>query len=245
MQGSDLMKKTAMIIIILFLLVGRTGSVYAKEQFVMMPPTNLPPSPVSDQKSFMLIPSNDLSTYYLDNSRIIKYVNSRLLDGWIKKIMTEQDKGMEMKQHIFQNKVDKKLKKIGKQQQQMEKQIEMQQQAQIRGQRQEQMPDMDEIVISMQDKAKAEFERKLSKQDKEKIEMDKITYYQLIHQQFDPINFKYKVVEVYSYNVNSQLLPSKTIQSSWTTIPVGSIEEKVLACINDYIQSSVDKVIFK
>jgi hypothetical protein len=141
-------------------------------------------APIYAQSSFTQITSNQSAVLYLDNTRIIKYVNSRLLDGWVKKIMTEQDKDLKKK-------------------------------------------------------------RKLSKAEKEQAALLKQTSYQLIHQQYDPINFKYKVLEVYSYGPKGQLLSSNTSQPYWLTIPVDSIEEKTMISMNDYIQNNVDKVMMK
>lgn len=193
------MKEISMIIMTLFLLVGMTGSVNAQDKIAPLPF----PTPYADVQNFFLpIPANNFPQYYLDTSRIIKYVNSRLLDCWVKKVMTEQDRTIEIQQ------------------------------------KKQQKP-------SIEDKEKAKLNKNLSKQDKKKAELDKITFYQLIHQQFDPINFKYKVLEIYSYNANSQLLSSTTNQFSWVTIPVDSIEDKTLTSINVYIQNGVDKVVFK
>jgi hypothetical protein len=142
-------------------------------------------SPIYAQSSFIQITSNQPAVLYLDNTRITKYVNSRLLDGWVKKIMTAQDKAL-----IKKNKTSSKAEK-------------------------------DQAAL-------------LAK-----------TSYQLIHQQFDPINFKYKVLEIYSYDGKGQFLFSSTGQSYWLTIPADSIEEKTMMGINDYIQNNIDKVIMK
>jgi hypothetical protein len=149
-------------------------------------------APVSAQSSFTQITSSQSAVLYLDDGRITKYVNSRLIDGWVKKIMTEQDK----------KNLEKQAKTLKK-------------------------------------------KRNVSKVEKEKAELLKKASYQLMHQQFDPINFKYKVLEVYSYDAKGQLLVSNTNQPYWLTIPVDSIEEKTMIVMNEYIQNHVDKVMMK
>lgn len=148
--------------------------------------------PVYAQSSFIPITSSQSVVLYLDNTRITKYVTSRLIDGWVKKIMTEQDKKNMIEQA-------KKLQK----------------------------------------------KRKASKAEKEKAELLKKTSYQLLHEQFDPINFKYKVLEVYSYDAKGQLLANNLGQPYWLTIPVDSMEEKTMISMNDYIQNHVDQVLMK
>lgn len=148
--------------------------------------------PVYAQSSFIPITTSQSAILYLDNTRITKYVTSRLLDGWVKRIMTEQDKK------------------------------------------------------NMMEEAKAlQKKRKASKAEKEKAELLKKNSYQLLHQQFDPINFKYKVLEVYSYDDKGQLLANNIGQPYWLTIPVDSIEEKTMISMNDYIQNHVDQVLMK
>lgn len=141
-------------------------------------------SPSYAQSGFTKITSNESVILYFDNTRIVKYVNSRLQEGWVKKVFTEQDRVVKKK-------------------------------------------------------------RKASKAEKEQAALLKKTSYQLIHQQFDPRNFKYKILEVYSYDAKGKLLASNANQSSWLTIPVDSIEEKTMLSMSDYIQNNVDKVMMK
>jgi len=198
------MKKVSMIIMTLFLLVGMTASAYAKAamQVPLPPPNNLLTVSINDPKNFLLISSNIFSSYYLDNSRIVKYANSRLLDAWVKRVNSEKGKGMEIQ-------LTKNASKLNNKNPEMPRR------------------------------------RENSKETKAKLELIKKTSYQLIHQQFDPINFKYKTLEVYSYGVNSQLLSSSKNPLPWATIPVESVEDKTLTCINDYMQNNLEKVTFK
>lgn len=155
--------KLFVILIIQFLLIGIMSPSYA-------------------QSGYTQITSNE-ATILLDNERIIKYVKSGLLDCWIKKLITEQDKSLKNKTQAERN------------------------------------------------------EAKLLKKAK--------TSYQLMHQQFDPVNFRYKVLEVYSYEAKSNKLRLSNTSAYWVGIPIDSIEEKTMMSVNDYILKNPDKIIMK
>jgi hypothetical protein len=147
-------------------------------------------TPVNAQRSFTVISSKDPSTFYLENTRITKYVKSGILDGWVKKVITEKERTLK------KNNAKK---------------------------------------LSKQEKAK----------EKEINELLKKTSYQLMHLQFDAINFRYKVLESYSYNKESQLLSSETSLSDWVLIPIDSVEEQIMNTMTEYIQNNIDQVMMK
>jgi hypothetical protein len=147
-------------------------------------------TPVNAQRSFTVISSKDPSTFYLENTRITKYVKSGILDGWVKKVITE-------KERMLKKNNAKKMSK--------------------------------------QEKAK----------EKEVNELLKKTSYQLMHLQFDAINFRYKVLESYSYDKESQLLSSETSLSDWVLIPIDSVEEQIMNTMAEYIQNNIDQVMMK
>ena len=128
-----------------------------------------------------------------DPARITKYVKSGIIDGWVKKVITEHDKAM-------QEKSRKQNKKKSKQER-------------------------------ARQKAESELYNK--------------TAYQWLHLQFDPANFRYKVLEVYSYGKEEQLLSSAAGATDWRSIPADSTEEIIFKSMTDYINNQVEKVIMK
>lgn len=80
--------------------------------------------------------------------------------------------------------------------------------------------------------------------DRSETERRLKTSYQLLHLQFDPITFKYKVLEIESYDEGGQLLASDTALSAsgWVPIPADSPEERMLTCISNFMQANADKV---
>lgn len=130
---------------------------------------------------------------YPDPARITKYVKSGIIDGWVKKVITEHDKAMQEK-----NREQTKKK-------------------------------------SKQERARQKVEADLYNK----------TAYQWLHLQFDPANFRYKVLEVCSYGKEEQLLSSAAGATDWRSIPAGSSEEKILKSMTEYIDKSIEKVIMK
>ena len=225
------MKKRSMIIMTLFLLVGMTASVYAKAN-MQVPLNGFPTAPINDQGKFILIPANSLSSYYLDNSRVVKYVNSRLLDSWVKKVINEKEKKMTIKMIKEKGKLKKKIPDTPND---ISTRISNAMLNEI----------LSGISAGAPTGASTGSKKKPKKRNlKADLDLVERTSYQLIHQQFDPINFKYKTLEVYSYDATSQLL-TITTNPKWVTIPVDSIEDRTLTCINDYLENSFAKVILR
>jgi len=237
------MKKGSMIIMTLFLLVGMTASVYAKAN-MQVPPNGFPTAPINDQGKFILIPGNSLSSYYLDNSRMVKYVNSRLLDCWVKKVINEKEKKMTIKMIKEKGKLKNKIPDTPNDtpnDMPNEKPNEMS--TAISNAMLNEL--LSGIAVGAPTGAPTGSKKKPKKRNlKADLDLVERTSYQLIHQQFDPVNFKYKTLEVYSYDATSQLL-TITTNPKWVTIPVDSIEDRTLTCINDYLENSFAKVILR
>jgi len=102
-----------------------------------------------------------------------------------------------------------------------------------------------------QTKSKKNINRKTSKNR---------TAYQLVHMQFDPINSKYKVLEVQSFGENGQaivdLSKAKEKKNSskenrislkaldWTSLFPGTAEEAIGKALSDYIEKNTGRVKF-
>jgi len=150
-------------------------------------------APVHGQSGLLAITAREPETVYLDNTRITKYVNSGILDGWVKKVVTDKERKAKL-QSV------KKAKKSSK-----------------------------------KDKAKA----------KEMKALYQKMSYQFIHIQFDSKNFRYKVLESYYYDKDSQLIYRDINASDWVTVPVESTEEKIMRNMTDYIQNNIEYVTMK
>jgi glycerol-3-phosphate cytidylyltransferase-like family protein len=145
------------------------------------------------QSNLMAITTKEPGTVYLDNTRITKYVNSGIMDGWVKKVVTDKERKSKL-QSI------KKVKKASK-----------------------------------KEKAKA----------KEIKELYKKMSYQYIHIQFDSKNFKYKALESYYYDKDSQLISRDTNSSDWVAVPIDSPEAQIMKNMTDYIQNNIEYVTMK
>ena len=145
------------------------------------------------QSNLMAITTKGPGTVYLDNTRITKYVNSGIMDGWVKKVVTDKERKSKL-QSI------KKAKKASK-----------------------------------KEKAKA----------KEIKELYKKMSYQYIHIQFDSKNFRYKALESYYYDKDSQLISRDTNSSDWVAVPVDSPEAQIMKNMTDYIQNNIEYVTMK
>lgn len=171
-------KNNVTMIIALFLIIGMMTPVYA-------------------QSISFAVNEKKAETIQLDHARITKYVKSGILDVWVKKVITEEDRA---------------LKK-------------------------------------QMDKQNAKKNRKASKKErakqKEANEIYDKTSYHWLHLQFDPNNFRYKVLETYSYNKNLQLLSGGSNPDNWLMIPADSIEEKLLRKINEYVDNHIDQIVMK
>ncbi|SFL51149.1 hypothetical protein SAMN04490355_100778 [Pelosinus propionicus DSM 13327] len=151
-------------------------------------------APAYGQSSFLSIATREPGTVYLDNTRITKYVTSGILDGWVKKVVTDKER-------------KSKLESIKK------------------------------------------AKKKASKKEKAKIKEVKELYqkmsYQYIHIQFDSKNVRYKILESYYYDKDSQLISREVSASDWVTVPVDSTEEKIMRNMADYIQNNIEYVTMK
>jgi len=151
-------------------------------------------APAHAQSNLMVITTKEPKTVYLDNTRITKYVNSGIMDGWVKKIVTDKER-------------KSKLESIKK------------------------------------------AKKKASKKEKAKIKEIKELYkkvsYQYIHIQFDSKNFRYKALESYYYDKDSQLISRDTNSSDWVAVPVDSTESQIMKDMTDYIQNNIEYVTMK
>ncbi|MCC5464676.1 hypothetical protein [Pelosinus baikalensis] len=147
-------------------------------------------APVHGQSGLLEITTREPGTVYLDNTRITKYVNSGILDGWVKKVVTDKER-----------------------------------------------------------KAKLESIKKASKKEKAKAKEIKELYkkmsYQYIHIQFDSKNFRYKALESYYYDKDSQLISRDANSSDWVAVPVDSTEAQIMRNMTDYIQNNIEYVTMK
>ncbi|MBP2650924.1 MAG: hypothetical protein H6Q74_1749 [Firmicutes bacterium] len=141
---------------------------------------------VNAQENFKLIHSDDVSSFYIDTTRMQFFSKSKICDIWVKKVFI--DNGKEKSSEL--NKSKKRDKK-----------------------------------------ARTKGNKNLS--------------YVLIHEQFDAANFKYKIVEVASFDDGGRMVSQDTTQASWSDICPGSIEDKSLSMVDSYIESSIDQVIVR
>jgi len=85
--------------------------------------------------------------------------------------------------------------------------------------------------------------RTSKKLNKEEIKENKDVAYLLAHEQLDPINFKFKVLEIDSYNQMGMMVARNIKDTPWMDILPDSMEEKMLKSINEFINNQTDKVI--
>jgi hypothetical protein len=86
---------------------------------------------------------------------------------------------------------------------------------------------------------------KTKRDKKAKTKENKNLSFELIHEQFDPVSFKYKVLERYFFDDSGQVIATDVQQASWINICPGSIEEKMLTTMNQYIEKGIDLIIIR
>ncbi|MBP2652545.1 MAG: hypothetical protein H6Q73_114 [Firmicutes bacterium] len=86
---------------------------------------------------------------------------------------------------------------------------------------------------------------KTKRDKKAKPKENKNLSYQLVHVQFDPASFKYKVLEIYSFEESGQMIATDVQQAAWMNICPGSIEEKMLTTMNQYIEQNIDMIVIR
>ncbi|MBP2645058.1 MAG: hypothetical protein H6Q75_498 [Firmicutes bacterium] len=80
---------------------------------------------------------------------------------------------------------------------------------------------------------------------KAKTKENKNFAFMLFHEQFDPNGFRYQILEVSSFDDAGRMVSNNTEQSPWREISPGSIEEKVLAATDTFIDGRIDQVIVR